>query len=117
MAIGQTTLYSGVIDRTTSSSSHNDTFRTSSQMLVFNQSTSTIEIEEYYSPPTTEGYWHGSLIHLPIGPPGEPGFLISLMSVHNATRRDYVDPDYNEGNGEIGIPVTLDSIRLYDPCE
>lgn len=81
-------------------------------MLEYDESSKKITRSEYYSSSSTDGYWQGDLVHLPVGP--GKGYLISLMSLTHTTTTSWVDQDGESGNFEIGKAVTLETIPLYD---
>lgn len=82
------------------------------QMLVFNESSNSIRKQEYYDPESTDGYWQGNLIHLPIG--NESGYLLSLMAVKRKADVSWPDYDGSSSNYENGTAVSLEYIPIYD---
>lgn len=84
--------------------------QTTTQMLVFDEDVSSITKQEYYANSSTDGYWQGTLIHLPIG----GGYLISLMALKESINKPWIDPDGESGNQELGTPVELENIPMYD---
>ncbi|KAF7508738.1 hypothetical protein GJ744_008985 [Endocarpon pusillum] len=102
----------GIIDPTTGSNTPTDTYQPTSQMLVYNHTGGQVKSEEYYGPPRTQGYWHGSLSHIPVG--SKDGFLLSLMSQKQNLGHTYPDTDLNDYGGELGKSVTLENIQLYN---
>lgn len=93
----------GIIDETTGSATPMDTYQPTSQMLVYDHSAGRLDRVEYYAPPATEGYWHGNLIHIPVGP--QKGFLLSLMSQKQTLGRQYADPEAERS--VLGKPVSV----------
>ncbi|KEF55831.1 uncharacterized protein A1O9_08582 [Exophiala aquamarina CBS 119918] len=96
-----------------------DRFEATSQMLVFDETTREISSSTYPgSRPGSRdyGYYHGKLLHLPIG--SGAGYLLSLMSLAAPAYESWVDPDGDGGNREDIVPpvtnVSWKTIPLYD---
>ncbi|KAI9891894.1 MAG: hypothetical protein M1814_002279 [Vezdaea aestivalis] len=82
----------------------------SPNMLVFNHKTNSLTSEKYYSPSENYGYWHGQLIHLPIGT--GKGFLISLSAERGLLNNPIVDLPYT--SDETGEEVLFTNVLLWD---
>jgi hypothetical protein len=72
-------------------------------MLAFNSTTHRLENRKYYS--STDGYWHGTLTHIPVGPQGSKGWLISLMSQKGTLGQLFEDKPVQ--NDELGKDVRV----------
>lgn len=113
-AIANIAFQSGEFDSTTSPTTPDDTIRATNQMLIFDEDDKSITKQKFYSADTVDGYWQGSLVHLPIGKSNSSGYLMSLMSLSNPVGLSWIDPDGESGNQEEGTYVSLDSIPMYD---
>ena len=93
----------GITDAYTSKDTPRGVYTPSSQMLVFDAGNKEVSQQKYFSENPTDGYWHGSLDHLPIGCDGDEGFLVSLMS--EKWPLGTTGEDLGPQNDEEGIPV------------
>ena len=81
-------------------------------MLVFDENSQNITKRTYYDSSDNDGYWQGSLIHLPVG--NGSGYLISLMAVKRPVEDPWPDVDGETGNFENGTIVDLEYVQVYD---
>ncbi|KAK5046741.1 hypothetical protein LTR84_007502 [Exophiala bonariae] len=117
--IGKSFWIGGASTPRTSRTTPIDRFETTSQMLIFDETRREISSSNYsgsWSDSGDYGYYHGKLLHLPIG--SGAGYLLSLMSLAAPAYESWVDPDGDGGSREDIVPpvtnVSWKTIPLYD---
>ena len=109
-SLNQSFFLGGITDSYTSASSKLQVFETQSQLVHFDHTSHQLDVRKYYADDETEGYWHGTLEHIPVG--CDDGLLISLMSQKNDLNTQH--SDLTASNDEAGFAVSWETVRLYD---